>query len=255
MASSESPPPPAVLYACVAHGSTILAELLFDHDADLTLDLDDPDLLSTAHRCLAAAPRYHRFYTHTARGRIHAFLIPDPDPFLLFFIIAHESFPRPEALLLLHRLRQAFLSSNVLLDSPSPHCLQNQLLPVFKSLLSPSDPPEETPSPPRSPSAEDALVADPAVDERIDDESKELKEKPMLKKKRSSLPGENRTTILVSDDDIGEQIGCLSFRQVKQARRVWERLVRVALIVDLVICSFLFLIWIMVCRGFKCLAA
>lgn len=91
-------------------------------------------------------------------------------------------------------------------------------------------------------------MADPVVDERIDDESKDLK-------KRSSLAGENRTTILVSDDDIGGQIACLSFRQVKQARRVWERLLRVALIVDLVICSFLFLIWIMVCRGFKCLAA
>ena len=55
--------------------------------------------------------------------------------------------------------------------------------------------------------------------------------------------------------DIDEQVACLRFRQVKLPRRAWERFMRVASIGDLVLYSFLFMIWIIVyiSIGFKCL--
>ncbi|KAJ0963112.1 hypothetical protein J5N97_028234 [Dioscorea zingiberensis] len=249
-----------VLYACVAHGPTVLADHLFLHDPDP--DFDDPDLLSTAHLCVAAAPRHHRVYTHTARGRIHAFLMADPDPLLFFFAIANESLGPPQALLLLNRLRHAF-SSNLLtapFDPPAPHCLQDQFLPVLHGLLSspaPS-PSEEKPSlPPLSPPLSPPPPEPSPVEERNENENegKEKKKKHKPKKKKSLVSAENRTTIFVSDDEIGDENACLSFPSVKQARRAWERLVRVVLLVDLLICTFLFAIWLLVCRGFKCLAA
>ncbi|CAL9767702.1 unnamed protein product [Musa acuminata subsp. burmannicoides] len=95
------PDPNPIFYACVAHGTAILAEL---STADLPPDL--------AAQCLAAPPRFHRHYSHTTGGRIYAFLMIDP---LVFFAISDEAIlGKPHTLLFLRRLRDAFSSSTAL---------------------------------------------------------------------------------------------------------------------------------------------
>ncbi|KAG0502482.1 hypothetical protein HPP92_002554 [Vanilla planifolia] len=246
----ECDPGCPILYASVSRGSTVLADFLAGGD-------DDPahsgDLASLAAQCLGAVPRFHLLYTHTARRRIYAFLMAEP---LLFFAIADESIGRPAILLFLNQLRDAtwhaarrmVLSSNSL----THRCLQVELLPVIRRvvLTFSASTLEEKPSPSISstpPSSDSHLLTG--------------KHKRKDKRQKKAIEGEDvdggfrrevEFEISVMNDDGDTDLGFGEGDGRKLVKRIWRRHVRMVIVMDLIVCSLLFGIWLSVCRGFQC---
>lgn len=57
--------------------------------------------------------------------------------------------------------------------------------------------------------------------------------------------------ISVTDNDGDADLG-LGLGGRKSMQRIWRQQVRMVLIIDLVVCSLLFGIWLSVCKGFQC---
>ncbi|CAL9181480.1 unnamed protein product [Musa hybrid cultivar] len=197
------PDPNPILYACVAHGTTILAEL-----SSAEAGGGDDDLpLGHAAGCLATVPRFHRHYSHTAGGRIYAFLMAEP---LVFFAIADEAvLGKPRALLFLRRLRDAFSSSAVRRrrtavggdgSDPLPHlCLQEDFLPELRRLVQSVPSQDEEPPPPRP------CLPPPAASPRPSDsdEDQKVKEKKGGKGKRKMVFSVVNRDVVDSDPGNG----------------------------------------------------
>ncbi|URD92306.1 VAMP-like protein [Musa troglodytarum] len=239
------PDPHPILYACVAHGTTILAELSFAEaggggDGDLSL--------GHAAGCLATVPRFHRHYSHTAGGRIYAFLMAEP---LVFFAIADEAvLGKPRALLFLRRLRDAFSSSAVRRrrtaaggdgSDPLPHlCLQEDFLPELHRLVQSVPSQDEEPPPPRP------CLPPPAASPRPSDSDEDQK----VKEKKGGK-GKRKMTISVVNRDVVDSDPANGGS--KSVQKVWRQHVRTIILIDLVVCCFLLGVWVSICRGFECI--
>lgn len=238
-----TPDPLPILYAAVAKGPTLLAELATATAIAIADGDEAADLRPLAARCLAASPPFHRLYTHTAAGRIYAFLIDEP---LVFFAIADESLPRSDALLFLRRLRDAATATPFRrrIAGATPLCFQDELLPVLRRLVSPDNPPPAPP--PASPPSDAPLTAGtPSGSE--DGRPKKLSNK--WRKKFWSDESESRMEI-PPDSTHNADLGV----GIRSARKLWRRHVWRVLLLDLIICCILFVIWLFVCHGFQCIA-
>ncbi|XP_064959401.1 phytolongin Phyl1.2-like [Musa acuminata AAA Group] len=225
------PDPNPIFYACVAHGTAILAEL---STADLPPDL--------AAQCLAAPPRFHRHYSHTTGGRIYAFLMIDP---LVFFAISDEAIlGKPHTLLFLRRLRDAFSSSTALRRRATavggdgsdslPHlCLQEEFLPELRGLVHSAPSLDEEPPPPAS---------SPQPSEF--DEDHKAREKKCGKGKRKMVISAGNRDIVDSDPGNGGS---------RMVHKVWRQHVRAIILIDLVVCCLLLGVWVSICKGFECI--
>lgn len=255
-----------VLYASVSRGTTVLA----DHLSAGTVPAGSAggggeDLAALAATCLEAAPRFHLHYTHTACRRIYAFLMVDP---LLFFAIADDSLGRTAVLLFLHRLRDATIYSaqhRVVSGDPLPHhCLQNELLPIIRrlavsfSIRPPSEvekpfslPPTLLPSPllaSTPPSSDSHLL----TGEHKRNIKKERKKKARSEEGVGGSRGMDELEISVSDNDDDTDLG-FGLGGRKTLQRIWRQQVRMVLVIDVVVCTLLFVIWLSICKGFKCI--
>ncbi|KAG6484027.1 phytolongin Phyl1.2-like [Zingiber officinale] len=229
-----------IIYVCVAHGTTVLAELS-RCAADAPLDGDENHHLPSqlADQCLAFAPRFHRQYSHTAGGRIYAFLMADP---LVFFAIADDDKPLAP-LLLLERLRDSFSSSAVLhrrcssLSEPLPRLfLQEDFLPELRRMVLSLGSWTEEPPP-------STAIPNPVTNVPLPSHSDEDQNQ---KKKNSKM------AISVVDRDIDDSDP--GNGDSNSAPKLWSQYVRKIILIDLLLCSLLLVAWILVCRGFQCIS-
>ncbi|KAK7410723.1 hypothetical protein VNO78_01737 [Psophocarpus tetragonolobus] len=207
--------PELIHYLCIARSETILAQ----HQSE-----KEPNMEALAAQCVAKAPANHSLFSHTVNERTYTFLM---DPPFVFFAISHHSLLKSQTLPFLHRIKASFrqtLPSNhhfaPLSFQPHFHAIFNNALynicvPTTKNL---------SPSPSPSPQG--------------------------LKKKKR--PNDFPATLDVSDD-------LLSLSPIRpdchtKAKHVWKKHVWVLLLLDLFVCAVLFVIWLWVCSGFKCMA-
>ncbi|KAK8939733.1 hypothetical protein KSP40_PGU019969 [Platanthera guangdongensis] len=253
-----------IFYASVSHATTVLADFL--PPAIVPSGGGGGDLAALAATCLEASPHFHLLYTHTANRRIYAFLMSDR---VLFFAIADDSLGRSTVLLFLHRLREATIHSalrRVISGDPLPrHCLQHELLPVIRRLVasfftrSPSKEEKPSPSPPHALPSPVISSTPPSSDSHLltGDHRRKIK-KERKKNPRSeevlgvSLPGnELEVSVLDNAGDADLESGSSGGR--KSLQRIWKQQVRLILVIDAVVCTLLFGIWLSVCKGFQCI--
>lgn len=212
-----------ILYACVASGTKILAEL--DRSGN------GKPLALLAAQCLLATPRLHALYTHTVGHRIYAFIINQeatqtfPDP-LVFFAIADVALGRAKTLLFLRRLRDSCKSKS------NKDCALDFNISSLVEEIEEKD--KEKPPllpPPPGMSARDLDISNGDLD--VGDGH------------------EMNIEVLVGCE---QEHGHLSAeKEKKSVENIWRQHVRVVLLLDVAICSVMFGIWFTVCRGFQCI--
>lgn len=90
--------PNSIIYVCIAKHTTILAEFN---------SKDAPDLTDLANNCLHKTPPFHSVFSHTVNGNTYMFFISDP---FVYFGIFNESLEKPDCLLFLKSVKEAFTS-------------------------------------------------------------------------------------------------------------------------------------------------
>ncbi|KAF3666185.1 hypothetical protein CQW23_07800 [Capsicum baccatum] len=262
--------PNLVYYACVAKGTIVLAEI----------NSKDADLGSLALKCLEKTPPFHTFFSHTIRNRTYTFLIENP---FVFFAIFDEKIEKSDGVAFLKGVNGAFSeviersSGKKRLDKLHSHCFQGELNPVFHQLLESSNDVDEEGSSNSSRSEVDhgrsasldsmkgkkigsmPLLADAA-------NSLKLKKKRIFGqfKKRNDEIGEKKVDVSDRDFSVvmqknglihGEGGHLHHHHHHQKAKKVWKKQVWVVLSLDLMVCTILFIVWLCVCRGFKCIDA
>lgn len=252
--------PNLVYYACIAQRTTILAE--FSREADLKV---------LAQKCIEKTPHLHSMFSHTVRNRTYTFFIDRP---FVYFAIFDQSLDPSEAHLFLnHHLRCAFeevfkgesLRSS---DNFSSYSFQPKLDPFFRKIM------ESV----RSFVASPPILSNCNRNLSTDSKGSEMFSKPLLGgspseglKKRLSGEGNgdvDRDLTLENKVDVSDDVNVVYSKDFslplqknhslhvgdrQKEKQVWRKHVWVVLLLDLFVCSVLFVIWLWVCRGFKCI--
>lgn len=264
--------PNLIYYACIAKATTVLAEF----------NSKDADLGSLAIRCLERTPPLHSVFSHTVRNRTYAFLIDEP---FSYFVIFDEKLDNSEGLGFLKSVKEAFnglkTSANKRLEALTSHCLQGEFNPVFHQLLSPNPVIGGLDSPSLGISFTSDESSDLSRGSGSGPVGMPLLADPVatLKKKRRSLFGEcsggeaRKGGDLMSDRGLdpsvdgtvglSREFSLIMNKNVlysgefghsqKAAKKVWKKHVWVVLSMDLIICTILFVVWLCICGGFKCI--
>ncbi|CAI0400410.1 unnamed protein product [Linum tenue] len=123
--------PDLILYACIAKGSTILAEF-----ASPTAE---PGIEEIAHKCIGIAPPppHHTTFSQTAKKKTYTFLIDDP---FVYFAVYHHDLAKLESSWFIDRVKISFLeliASNSVrdLDNLAALCFQAEFSPQFREIL------------------------------------------------------------------------------------------------------------------------
>ncbi|KAK9145572.1 hypothetical protein Sjap_005475 [Stephania japonica] len=253
-----------VFYASISRRTTVLAEFINSSSVD-------GDLETLGSQCLARYPQLHLSFSHTIRKRIYTFLIDDP---FVFFAIIDEKLGKSTSFDLLECVKDVFfkiLRSNSLksdegFEDLSSYCFQDELEPVFASLIVRDCKMMPLRSLGEMFSSDDCRKNGVLVKKKR--RSVEEMTIPMMK----SDSGSNRETLIengidvVNGDDGRREFGvsapkkvisngCSSSSSVGlNGRKMWRRHVWTVLVLDLVVCFGLFGVWLWVCKGFECLA-
>ncbi|CAI0452459.1 unnamed protein product [Linum tenue] len=120
--------PDLILYACIAKGSTILAEFASP---------SEPGIEEIAQKCIGIAPPHHTTFSHTAKKKTYTFLIDDP---FVYFTVFHHDLAKLESSWFIDRVKVSFLeliASNSLrdLDNLASLCFQAEFYPLFREIL------------------------------------------------------------------------------------------------------------------------
>lgn len=256
--------PKLVLYACVSKGTTILAEFTSG----------DPNLATLALQCLENTPSFHSTFSHTIRKRTYAFLIDNPDPFV-YLAIFDETLDKSMGVWYLNSLKAALdgiIARKSIVDSENviSHCLQGDFIPVFRDLLAPRVEVDTA-----------NLVVSVSKNSRNENldssKGKKIVSAPLLGKPSKGLKKKRRSSDENSDvKDIGienkvdvSDEGVILTREFtvplhknglyvgdggrQKARQLWRRHVLIVLFIDLIVCLILFVVWLFICKGFKCI--
>ncbi|CAI0397456.1 unnamed protein product [Linum tenue] len=122
--------PDLILYACIAKGSTILAEF-----ASPTAE---PGIEEIAHKCIGIAPPpHHTTFSQTAKKKTYTFLIDDP---FVYFAVYHHDLAKLESSWFIDRVKISFLeliASNSVrdLENLTSLCFQAEFSPQFREIL------------------------------------------------------------------------------------------------------------------------
>ncbi|XP_020234448.1 phytolongin Phyl2.2 [Cajanus cajan] len=176
---------------------------------------------SLAAQCVAQAPPNHSMFSHTVDNRSFTFLI---DPPFVFFTISHHTLLKSQTLPFLHRLRSSFRQTLPSNHHFAPLSFQPHFHSIFTHALrfDPHAPPPPLPSPPQP---------------------QPQPQPHFLKKKKTS-------TLDVLADDV---VSLKPLHHHHKPKHVWKKHVWVLLLLDLFVCTVLFVIWLWVCSGFKCM--
>ncbi|XP_054788936.1 phytolongin Phyl2.2-like [Prosopis cineraria] len=251
--------PNFIHYACVAKGTTILAQ----HGSK------EPHIEELAAKCLEQAPLHHCMFSHSVKNRTYAFLI---DQAFVYFAIFDEKLLKSEALWFLDRIKcalNAILKGRSITDSDdfSPLCFQAQFDPIFGESMT-SDLESEKPlqgqnKDDRKPSVGSVKGKKSMMVPLLEQPSKSLK-----KKRRVSVEGnvmDGKDAAMENKLEMGDDINCCTrdfalsapkgrANDRQKAKQIWKKHVCVVLLLDVLVCAMLFVIWLWVyCRGYKCM--
>ncbi|CAI9771999.1 unnamed protein product [Fraxinus pennsylvanica] len=262
------PDPDLVHYACIAKGTTVLAEF----------NSRDESLGSIAAKCLEKTPPFHSTFTHTVRRQTYTFLIHDP---FAYFAIFDENMENFEGLAFLRSVKEAFdvVYSGDLgkrkLERLTSHCFQGEFSPVFHQLVGPGPEMDSPGSPVGRRLVQSGVLCSDSGSLRgrsNGDFGKRLFGEFKTGGGRGVKGRRHFEKKLNKDDDDdhegGEGIGLSREYSIvmqknglysgelmgqHKAKTVWKKQVWVILSLDLFICAILFIVWLWVCRGFKCI--
>ncbi|KAK7282558.1 hypothetical protein RIF29_11449 [Crotalaria pallida] len=253
--------PELIHYACIAKQTTILGQ----HNTS-----KDPNIETLASQCIEKTPPNHSFFSHTFKDRTFTFLIDTP--FVFFAIFNHQT-PKSETLIFLNHVKTAF---RAVLDPNTdysrdfePLCFQSRFDSIMKEALN------------LEPESSLDMSATSIISSS---ESGSVKGKrsamvPLLGKppeglkKKKRVVGSEASGLIeggkdgnlenkVEVSDTSEVNVCsrdLSLKGMvidhrQKAKHIWKKHVWVVLLLDLLVCAILFVIWLWVCSGFKCMA-
>ncbi|KAH7543825.1 hypothetical protein JRO89_XS15G0026000 [Xanthoceras sorbifolium] len=260
--------PNLIHYACIARGSVILGEYS-SKEHEFTENF--------AQQCIDKTPPNHSMFTHTVCKRTYTFLIDGP---FTFFAIFDESLERSESLWFLNRVKSAFEdmvesgsisdvveSSSGVVVVVAPGCFQARFDSVLDEMMSLDlgflNPLSRSGSlaplkDGRSSSVDSVKGGSMAVAPLLG-----LPQDKGLKKKKKRSTGEKEATNGVREinienkvdvcDDVVLQKNMLYAGERQKAKQIWKKHVWIVLVLDLLVCSVLFGIWLWVCRGFQCI--
>ena len=231
-------------YACIAKGTTTLAEF----------NPKDAELGAIAAKCLEKTPPFHANFTHTVCSKTYTFLIEDP---FVYFLISDEKLEKTEGLAFLKSVRDAFVEDfqgQSKLENLSSHCFQGEFSPVFRQLLAPA-----------------LCIIDgigSPMGQRIGESGRD---NGMNKMKNRFLEGVigRRNKERNIDHSGGNGIGfspefspiihknkgfySRELNDHQKVKKVWKRQMWTVLLLDLMACVILFVVWLWVCNGLKCM--
>lgn len=250
-----------IFYACIAKGTTILAEYMSN----------DEDLGAIALKCLEKTPQFHSMYSHTIRNKTYIYLIDDP---FVYFGIFDGNLEKFLCVSFLKSVIDSFnriLDQNPLkrLDNLNPHCFQGEFHPVFHQLVSILG--MESPDSGELGASDESGSLGSMREKRVG-----LipllggSEKNVMKKKRrffgeasggkKDVPKENKVDVCCDDGiTLSREFSLVSSHKnglfvVDKAKRVWKKQLWMVLSLDLIVCCIMFAIWLGICRGFKCIS-
>lgn len=247
----------------------------------------DAELEEVAGECLERVPPLHSRFTHTTKRKMYSFLMDGP---FVYCAIVDEALGKPQVFVFLEHVRDEFkkLLKNRGCEGLSSCCFDKEFGPVYKRLVAPlvgvpqiekdrlmeeesKSQPAKTHPVQVNNSPKDSL---PVYDNT---QIQDLNHEPLLghgkKKKKDQatevmdIIRENGSKALDTSNGLevivdGNCPGGLSlqksasFRNKGQqlAQRMWWRNVRLVLVVDVVVCTILFGVWLGVCSGFQCIS-
>ncbi|CAI8598508.1 unnamed protein product [Vicia faba] len=221
--------PDLIHYLSISKSTTILAHHIKNSKDSSTIE-------TLASKCLQNCPPNHSFFSHTVKNHTYTFLITPP--FVLFAIFDHN-FLKPHALALLNHIKTSLIETLDKNDTFTPFSLQPQFDSVLNETLHVYDLYSNSSSSAISPTTSRTLLVKP--------------DEGLKKKKRVLDDGREAAMVdLSSDDNSSLPFSKINDRQ--KAKHIWKKHVWVVLMLDLFVCAVLFVIWLWVCSGFKCMA-
>ena len=226
-------------YACIAKGTTILAEF----------NPKDAALGAIAAKCLEKTPPFHASFAHTVRSKTYKFLIDEP---FVYFLISDEKLDKSDGLPFLNCGRDAFVrdfQGHNKLENLSSHCFQGEFSPVFRQLLAPA-----------------LCIIDgigSPIGQRIGQSGLLRGNNGTNRMKNRFLEGvigrKNRENGIGLSPEFSPNVhknrGICSreLNDHQRAKKIWKRQVWIVLLLDLVACVILFVVWLWICSGLKCM--
>ncbi|CAN0922581.1 Phytolongin Phyl2.2 [Linum grandiflorum] len=260
--------PDLILYACIAKGSTILAEYASP---------SDPAIVDIAQKCVEVSPPHHSAFSHTVKKKTYAFSIEGP---FVYFAIFHKDLARLESSWFVDRVKVSFLdllaSKSVKdFDALTSLCFQSDFYPLFREILALdldlADSLTGSSKDSRNPSLDsnkEKTVTRPLLNKS----GKALTKKKKSRSSESPGGGEEKSEHsrglngggMMENGSSGHnkefsvamtsKSGGVYMAESKQkAKQMWKKHVWVVLTLDLVVCAVLFFVWLWVCRGFTCI--
>ncbi|KAL8519503.1 hypothetical protein ACS0TY_010438 [Phlomoides rotata] len=220
--------PDLIHYACIAKGTIVLAEF----------NTKDAALGEVSEKCLEKTPPFHATFTHTVRSTTYAFLIDEP---FAYFAIFDEKLEKSEGLAFLESVRDAFGVVSKDENSLSCRCFQGEFNPVFRQLLGSG--------------LENLELIGSPNGHRLDESGIHIRGRPKLNNREFRRNGEMKE----KDENWGSLSSPVTTKNGglysghQKAKKVWKKQVWVILSLDVIICIILFVVWLWVCRGFKCI--
>lgn len=266
-----------VYFSCVSKASMILAE----HSEG------DAELEELAAQCLERVPPLHSRFTHTTSRKMYSFLMDGP---FVYCAIVDEALGKPQAFVFLEHVRDEFkkLLKKRGSEGLSSCCFADEFSPVYQRLVAPL---VGVPQIEKDRLLEEESKLQPAKTHPVqvfnspkaslplydNTQIQDLNNEPLLghgKKKKKDQVTEVMDIIRENGSkalDTGNGLEAIvdangpgglslqnsaSFRSKGQhlAQRMWWRNVRLVLIIDVVVCTILFGVWLGICSGFKCIA-
>ncbi|KAG0499808.1 hypothetical protein HPP92_004499 [Vanilla planifolia] len=212
-------------------GSSVLFCSIFNGERILYSQGGDRDLEAVATAAQKSAPPFHSRYTHTAGDRTFAFFMDDDGN--TYFAVTDSS-TGASALRFLDFMRENF-------HRASKSEVHDELVPVVRRLISSL----ETISRP-SPDGM-APVAATAEAPLLVRNFSSKKTREGCEEARIDVSPENPRSTAVQKS-LSARI-----RAQQNGRRLWWRLLKIVVVVDVLLCVVLFGIWLLVCRGFHCI--
>jgi hypothetical protein len=242
------------IYCCIAKGNQILYScdnLNSNSNFNSSSNSHSRELESLVLLCLENAPAHHKHFFHTVGTRTFGYIMADG---LTYFAIVDPSVGNLGILHFLQQVRDGYRNSmrNGVIDS---------LIPVIKRLIvSLENMPRSTFLNHEIP--ESGTSSDGSISSKMPLLGKSGSRKKLKDKERGN--GENvddrgvRVDITSDEGRTGTSFSVERTASIGRTRRqlsgrsVWCRHVKIVIAIDVVICVVLFIVWLVICRGFDC---
>ncbi|XP_016502754.1 phytolongin Phyl1.1-like [Nicotiana tabacum] len=230
-----------VYYCSVSKGGQLL--YAYNNGEDLEIE-------NLAALCLERIPPFHKWYFQTMAKKTFGFLI-EVDEYV-YFAIVDEGLGHAEVLKFLEQLKDEFrklanMGSCWTMSNLNSICLQEKSIPVILPCRNVNGEIEG------SASTKVLLLGKPSRQE------KKKKKDYAIAIRDTELEEQQKSTEQVIDSvvpPITSQKELSLVRTISRSQnfqRRWCRHVRIVLAIDVVVCLVLFVIWLVICEGTKCL--